>query len=382
MDRLLKQVLEHSKQDQCVQVDEGDLQWTPEHMMNNVLPQPLPKISNEDLKDNSPDNGAQGIQTNKQPRVETEGEGEGDEPLDEKDENQTYKDKYKYKVPTADITKSEEVKELKVEEEKINESLGIMGANNIVGGKQKSNRVVDIAALKQMALELTEQWNIPSFIIAFISNSLDSEEKGRVVPWAFFKKQLYEIYNERILYTPEINGSVNSNYLSLEEFLILFFMKKHKLRRLAEVKLIEFISSLKYYTKIWPRAKVFAKLTGMLQYSEPIDTDASSHSWDIFMQEFYYFAYSCFNIQNSKRPAEVNSTDYTENDGITYIKCEVEEELTPKILFWLGENDIKKWYHKMRRHVKRLPEESQSTNGEWLSYWIYYNADSRCIWGK
>ena len=280
MDRLLKQVLEHSKQDQCVQVDEGDLQWTPEHMMNNVLPQPLPKISNEDLKDNSPDNGAQGIQTNKQPRVETEGEGEGegDEPLDEKDENQTYKDKYKYKVPTADITKSEEVKELKVEEEKINESLGIMGANNIVGGKQKSNRVVDIAALKQMALELTEQWNIPSFIIAFISNSLDSEEKGRVVPWAFFKKQLYEIYNERILYTPEINGSVNSNYLSLEEFLILFFMKKHKLRRLAEVKLIEFISSLKYYTKIWPRAKVFAKLTGMLQYSEPIDTDASSHS--------------------------------------------------------------------------------------------------------
>jgi hypothetical protein len=47
---------------------------------------------------------------------------------------------------------------------------------------------------------------------------------------------------------------------------------------------------------------------------------------------------------------------------MTYVRCEIEEELTPKILFWLGESDIKKWYHKMRRHVKRMPEESKTTN--------------------
>ena len=197
-----------------------------------------------------------------------------------------------------------------------------------------------------MALELTEQWNIPSFIIAFISNSLDSEEKGRVVPWPFFKKTLYEIYNERINFSEEINGAVNSNYLSLEEFLILYFLKKFKLRRLAEVKLIEFVSSLKYYTKIWPRAKVFAKLTGMLQYSEPVETDSNAHSCDIYLQEFFYFAYSCFK-------------DFRETeDGISLIKYEVEEEMTPKILFWMSENDLKKWYHKIRRHVKRLSEET------------------------
>ena len=112
-------------------------------------------------------------------------------------------------------------------------------------------------------------------------------------------KQLFEIYNDRIQESPEINGSINSNYLSLEEFLIIYFLKKHKLRRLAEVKLIEFISSLKYYTKIWPRAKVFAKLTGMLQYSEPIETDANSHSCDIYMQEFFYFAYSWLNVKGN-----------------------------------------------------------------------------------
>lgn len=168
--------------------------------------------------------------------------------------------------------------------------------------------------------------DIPSFIIAFISNSLDSEEKGRVVPWPYFKKQLFEIYDERISYSAEINGSINSNYLSLEEFLILYFLKHNKLRRLAEVKLIEFISSLKYYTKIWPRAKVFAKLTGMLQYSEPIETDANTHSCDIFMQEFFYYAYTCF--------SEFRETE----DGNTYVKQDfVEEELTSKVLFWLTE---------------------------------------------
>ena len=213
----------------------------------------------------------------------------------EDQQKEKFKDKYQYEVPTANLTKGDEIKELKNEETKINNELGL--DLNSQPKQQKSDRVVDIAALKQMALELTEQWNIPAFIVAFISNSLDQEEKGRVVPWPYFKKQLFEIYNDRIQQASEINGSINSNYLSLEEFLILYFLKKHKLRRLAEVKLIDFISSLKYYTKIWPRAKVFAKLSGMLQYSEPIETDANSHSWDIYMQEFFYFAYSWLNVK-------------------------------------------------------------------------------------
>ena len=55
-----------------------------------------------------------------------------------------------------------------------------------------------------------------------------------------------------------------------------------------------------------------------------------------------------------------NSQDYKElDDGNTYLKCEIEEELTPKVLFWLNENDMKKWYHKMRRHVKRIPDENE-----------------------
>ena len=98
---------------------------------------------------------------------------------------ESFKDKYQYEVPTANITKGEEIKDLKNEESKINNELGL--DLNSQPKQQKSDRVVDIAALKQMALELTEQWNIPAFIVAFISNSLDQEEKGRVVPWPYFK---------------------------------------------------------------------------------------------------------------------------------------------------------------------------------------------------
>jgi len=46
---------------------------------------------------------------------------------------------------------------------------------------------------------------------------------------------------------------------------------------------IEFISSLKYYMKIWPRAKVFANLAGILQIGDSMATDASNHSSDIYL---------------------------------------------------------------------------------------------------
>ena len=102
------------------------------------------------------------------------------------------------------------------------------------------------------------------------------------------------MYDERIKYAPEILGLINSNYVSLEEFLLLFFLKKCQLRRLAEIKVIEFISSLKYYMKLWPRAKVFANLSGMLQTGDSMHTDSSTHSSDIYLQEFFFFIYSSF----------------------------------------------------------------------------------------
>lgn len=89
---------------------------------------------------------------------------------------------------------------------------------------------------------------------------------------------MYDIYEERIKHAPEIYGAINTNYLSLDEYVLVYHLKQHKLRRPAEIKMIEFIASLKYYVKIWPRAKTFANLLGLLQYGESQETESSTHA--------------------------------------------------------------------------------------------------------
>lgn len=48
METLLKNILQNSKTDQGIQVDEGDLQWTPDNMISRYLPHPLPKPTKVD----------------------------------------------------------------------------------------------------------------------------------------------------------------------------------------------------------------------------------------------------------------------------------------------------------------------------------------------
>ena len=99
-------------------------------------------------------------------------------------------------------------------------------------------------------------------------------------------------------HSAEIYGCLNSNYLPLEEFLIIFFLKREKLRRLAEIKLIEFLCSLKYYIAIWPRAKTFAQLCGLLRIGETMETDVNKYTSDIFLQDFFLTAYKVIHLNS------------------------------------------------------------------------------------
>ena len=99
----------------------------------------------------------------------------------------------------------------------------------------------------------------------FIANSLEENQSGRVLPWTEFKQVIYQIYDHRIQYANEISGVINTTAVNLEEYILLYFLDKFKLRRLAEVKIIETLTSLKYYLEIWPRAKLFATLLNLLK---------------------------------------------------------------------------------------------------------------------
>lgn len=127
-------------------------------------------------------------------------------------------------------------------------------------------------------------------------------------------------------------------------------LKKHQLRRLAELKLIEFLSSLKYYMKIWVRAKIFANLSGLLQITNNFaqKTDANINSTDIYLQEFFFFAYSLF-TKNKDGLNEVNEEQ-------TYISVERESQVTNQVLYWMSHAELAKWNHKIRRYVKKMPD--------------------------
>jgi len=107
MDKLLKQVLQFSKQDKGIQCDEANLQWTPKNMIDSVLSQPLPKIEEkteekESVKPNETTNENQ-----KEEETDTK------ENLEKTEQSEKYKEKYKYEAPTSNLTKPEEVSQLK-----------------------------------------------------------------------------------------------------------------------------------------------------------------------------------------------------------------------------------------------------------------------------
>lgn len=56
------------------------------------------------------------------------------------------------------------------------------------------------------------------------------------------------------------------NSMQFDEFVVFYFLNKHRIRRLAEVKLLEFIISLKYYSRYWTRAEMFCQLMDVMRY--------------------------------------------------------------------------------------------------------------------
>ena len=91
------------------------------------------------------------------------------------------------------------------------------------------------------------------------------EMKIRLPAWQDFKQIIYEIYDHRIAHSAEISGSLNSTYLGMDEHMILYFTQLYRNRPAIEKNIIQFLAALKYYvSKDWPRAVMYAKLTGFL----------------------------------------------------------------------------------------------------------------------
>lgn len=78
------------------------------------------------------------------------------------------------------------------------------------------------------------------------------------MPWFQFKDILFDLYDHRIKYAPELNGAANTSYCALNEHLIMFFVEKYDKRHKAEEKIVDVLINLRYWYDQWPRAKLFA----------------------------------------------------------------------------------------------------------------------------
>ena len=68
------------------------------------------------------------------------------------------------------------------------------------------------------------------------------------------------------------------NGMLFDEFVVYYYLKKYKIRRLAEVKLLEFIISLKYYSRFWIKAETFCYLMDVMKYQPAFDHSDSSRA--------------------------------------------------------------------------------------------------------
>ena len=124
----------------------------------------------------------------------------------------------------------------------------------------------------------------------------------------------------------------------------------HKVRRIAEIKLLEFLISLKYYAKIWPRALLFANLCNIIPYTKPMQENFPC-VYDLFLQEYFLFCFS--RLVNTE-----NAFLLELNEGQTLLKREKLEDVAKDLVFFYPDAEKRKFIFKISKTIKKvdLPE--------------------------
>lgn len=189
-----------------------------------------------------------------------------------------------------------------------------------------------------------DKWTLTSGIMRFLANT--PSYKGRVWPYPYFKTTLMDLLNDRLAYNTELVGSLQPN-VPLDEFICLFFLKRSELRRLAELKVTEFLASLKYYSQTWERVKVFCKVVGFM--GDPCDND--DYLWSDYNTQLY-FLYVIRLIQSGPEYY------WEDTNGQVWMKHEREEQLSKDLL------SFSKDYRKLRQKIRSFTSRINDLNGQ------------------
>lgn len=187
------------------------------------------------------------------------------------------------------------------------------------------------------------KWSLTPTILKFLSGN--PSRKSMPYPYAYFKKLLLEICLERLSINPDICGYMQPPLL-LDEYICLFFLKKNHLKRVAQGKVVEFLSSLKFHSK-WQRASMFGKVSGI---ACDIHDNADYIFADYYTQMYFIF---CIGVLNC------NEFQFEGSEGHTWIHSDKEEPITLQAMPWVGKNDSRK----IRKDVSYMTRIVQDSNG-------------------
>lgn len=126
--------------------------------------------------------------------------------------------------------------------------------------------------------------------------------------------------------------------------------------------------SLKYYSKIWPRALLFANLCNIVPYTKPIQ-DNFPYVYDLFVQEYFFF---CFTRINNE-----SESIFELNDGGQSLLSKLKiEDLSKDLVFFYTDPDKKKFLSKINRICKKVDvSEGETFEGVDIDKILEYSID-------
>ncbi|OMJ80041.1 hypothetical protein SteCoe_19814 [Stentor coeruleus] len=193
------------------------------------------------------------------------------------------------------------------------------------------------------------KWALTPYIMRFLATS--PTRAALPYPYAHFKKLLMDICNERLTYNPDICGYMQP-LMNLDEFICIYFLKKHQIRRIAELKIKEFLSSMKFYLK-YQRVNIFSKVAGIsidvLENSEYIYHDYHTQMYFLF----------CIGILTSDPSALVESTE-----GNTWLKVAKVEDYTKQLMPWVTTREALRKVKKDLSYINKNTSNTQNSESE------------------
>ena len=206
MNNLLKAMLKGRKNDAHTQVEEGELGWKLSNIVNEEIMLRASDYNNYDkMSVNIESNIKESIHKNRLP--------EDVDPLDILKIKE--KEKEKERLSETTLTNEEMTNTITQSTQK-DQILAKINKNT----KNESNN-----AYNNQADSYLQQWNLPIHMLVFLENTTKDGDTANVLPWSYFRKLIFDIYNDRWKHNSEIVSSLQGSCIQMSEFTCLYFLK-------------------------------------------------------------------------------------------------------------------------------------------------------------